>query len=82
MKNNHFQHSPKESVCVVIPNSVIHGSIRYNLECENFHFIIINALFHTALLSYTQHHSFIQYCLLVTYNSLLNLMTSLVYSVV
>lgn len=38
MKNNHFQHSPKESVCVVIPNSVIHGFIRYNLECDKFSF--------------------------------------------
>lgn len=38
MKNNYFQHSLKESVCIVIPNSVIHGSIRYNLECDKFSF--------------------------------------------
>lgn len=38
MKNYHFQQSPKESVCIVILNSIKHGSIRYNLECDKFSF--------------------------------------------
>lgn len=55
MKNDHLQHSLKESLYTVIPHLVIHKPINYNLKCNKFlfHYYKCTILYSTAILLYT-----------------------------